>query len=284
MSYTGINMWATIPSGTWDTVKLFTWYEKLVWNIISHVILELYQGVKLIPQDLGENIFVLLDNQAAVGALQKGRTSSSKDLTQKVRDTVLEARVEVKWIPGHSNISGNEEADVEARTALSRLPPRQCIPKNITLAYQRQLMEQRRQQLVEDWWAKACPARYRDLDLLMRRRKPPKLALSRQLLHSLIAVRTVHGDFASCHENFKHEDATMECICGQTTSPTQFIRCRNHAFVVRKFGRNLTSEGYTCQLLGLRGLERFNEFLQTTGCFGKAPIYSSSTGREESIH
>ena len=185
----------------------------------------------------------------------------------------------MRWVPGHSKILGNEEADAEARNALNRLPAQQDQPKNISLAYLRRLMHHRRQQLVDEWWAKACPARYRDLDLLMRRRKPPELALPRQLLHKLIAARSGHGDFASYHRRFKHEDASIICGCGQLTTPTHFVRCRIHASAVRKLRRNMTMEDYTRQLLGPKGLEKFKEFVQTTGCFGGAPVHSSSAGR-----
>ena len=74
----------------------------------------------------GERIFVLLDNQAAIGALQTARTSSSKNLTQKVPKITLEAQVEVRWVPEHTNFPGNKEANAEARTALSRQPYREC--------------------------------------------------------------------------------------------------------------------------------------------------------------
>ena len=145
----------------------------------------------------GEKIHVLLDNQAAVGALQTGKTSSSIKLTRTVYDVAQKAKAEIRWLPGYSGIPGNEEADGEARSTLNKLPPRQLKPTDITLAYLRRLMYQRRQELVDDWWSKFCPARYRDLDLQMRRRKPPELALPRWLLHRLIAARTGLGDVAS---------------------------------------------------------------------------------------
>ncbi|POS82856.1 hypothetical protein EPUL_005389, partial [Erysiphe pulchra] len=90
------------------------------------------------------------------------------------------------------------------------------------------------QKLVEKWWSEVCPARYQDLDLKMRRKKPPELALSQRLLFHLLAIRTGHGDFATYHRRLKHVDPNPECIRGQETSPTYFIRCRRHANQVRK--------------------------------------------------
>ena len=58
-------------------------------------------------------------------------------------------------------------------------------------------MFKRQQQLIDVWWSTSCPARYRDLDLEIRRRKPPELGLSRRLLHELI-------DAQAGHENLQH--------------------------------------------------------------------------------
>ena len=170
-------------------------------------------------------------------------------------------------MPGHSKISGNERADKSARSALLSLPPRQTQPSYITLAYLRRLMYQRRQKLVDSWWSKAWPARYSDLDLQMRRKKPPGLALYRPLLHKLIAARTGHGDFADYHRRFKHIDANLECVCGLENSPTHFVRCREYANQVRKLRNGESMGAFISQLLGPKCLSKFTEFAQNTGCF-----------------
>ena len=114
---------------------------------------------------MAKKIFVLLDNQAAVTALQSGKSSSCLKLTQDFYKLTQRINAKVRWVPGHSNNGGNEEADAEARAALRSLPPRQTQPGHTTLAYMRRLMHQQRQKLVDEWWSTACPARYRDLDL-----------------------------------------------------------------------------------------------------------------------
>lgn len=91
------------------------------------------------------------------------------------------------------------------------------------------LIHFRQYDLVEKWWFDVCPARYQDLDLQMRRRKPPELNLPRRLLYHLLAARTGHGDFAAYHRRLTHLDANLECVCGQETTPTHFIRCRRYA-------------------------------------------------------
>ena len=54
----------------------------------------------------------------------------------------------------------------------------------------------------------------------------PILSLPRQALARLLAARSGHGDFASYHERFGHEDAVIRCRCGARTTPTHFIFCR----------------------------------------------------------
>lgn len=67
-------------------------------------------------------------------------------------------------------------------------------------------MNQRRQSLLDTWYGRVCPVKYRALSLLMRRRKPTELCFPR-LLHEVIAARIGHGIFAVYHRLFHHEDA-----------------------------------------------------------------------------
>ena len=129
-------------------------------------------------------------------------------------------------------------------------------------------MQQRRQVLLDEWCSTALPTRYRDLNLQMRRREPPELALSRRLLHGLYAARSGHGDFATYHRRFNHHDANLECRCGQEKSPTHFVRCSFHTHEVRKFRKGSSMNYFTSQLLGPHCLEKFEKFAQVAGCFG----------------
>lgn len=106
-------------------------------------------------------------------------------------------------------------------------------------------MHQRQQILNDEWWGAARPTRCQDLDLQMRRKKPPELPLSRRLLHHLIAARTGHGDFAAYHRRFNHDDANLECECGLETSSNHFIRCRIYATTTRKLRNGSTLEDFT---------------------------------------
>lgn len=133
---------------------------------------------------------------------------------------------------------------------------------------------------MSEWWATACPARYQDLDLQMRRRKPPELALPRKLLHELIAARSGHGDFAAYHRRFHHEDANIYCVCGQEKSPPHFIRSHRYSTHMRKLRKGLTVADFTRQLLGPHGLGKFLEYARTTTCFGNLQANLPSAGCE----
>ncbi|KAI1005176.1 hypothetical protein K3495_g3041 [Podosphaera aphanis] len=215
----------------------------------------------------GQKAFVLLDNQAAVGALSTGKSSSMLKMTSTFHNVARRAMAEVRWVPGHSKIRGNEEADLKARAALQLLLIGDTSPEHMNLAYIRRLMHYHQQPLLNEWWLTACP-RYQDLDLQMRRRKPPELALPRRLLHELLATRSGHGDFAAYHRRFNYEDANLICDCGTETSPTHFIHCRKYAIQMRKLRKGARMEEFIKQLLGPKCLEKFIEFARLTGCFG----------------
>ncbi|KAI1005862.1 hypothetical protein K3495_g2359 [Podosphaera aphanis] len=233
-------------------------------------------------QRLGEkkqNIHVLLDSQQAVKILTTGTSPFSLKDVRSFHALSKTAEVMVKWVPGHSGIQGNVEADSIARSALRGLPNLETQPGQLTLAYLRRLMNQRRQALLDDWWEEACPPRYRELDLLMRRRKPPELALPRQLLRELISARSGHGNFAVYNHRFQVSDAPMECACGEETIPTHFIHCRLHANITRKLRRSMSHNDFVNKLLGPKCLKSFTIFAQETGCFisqtaGQSPSLS----------
>ncbi|KAI0996144.1 hypothetical protein K3495_g12038 [Podosphaera aphanis] len=63
-------------------------------------------------------IYVLLDDQAVVLALETGKTSSNLCLTRVFHEVAKKAKAHVRWVPGYSRISGIEEADAAARAAL----------------------------------------------------------------------------------------------------------------------------------------------------------------------
>nr|ABW72065.1 TE1b [Blumeria hordei] len=225
-----------------------------------------------------QRVNVLIDSQSVVKALSTGTSTTSLDDVHQFRALSKNARVSVKWIPAHSGIEGNEEADRAARfRASGNLPIKESQPGSVTLAYVRRLMNQKRQALLDDWWEESCPPRYRKLCLLMRRRKPREQTLSRRLLRELISARTGHGNFASCHRRFNNFTSSMECACGGETSSLHFIHYRLQAHQTRRLRGTISHHDFAHKLLGPKCLENLTRFAQETGCFGHSPVSPSPT-------
>jgi hypothetical protein len=87
-------------------------------------------------------------------------------------------------------------------------------------------------------WQTTAPQAYRNLGITTPPSRCPKeLRLSRSCLGRLLAARTGHGDFASYHERFNHQDACLLCSCGDRKTPLHFFFCRKaHQLVPRLSG------------------------------------------------
>lgn len=54
----------------------------------------------------------------------------------------------------------------------------------------------------------------------------PRGPSHRAVFPLLYSASGVHGDFASYHRRFQHDDATLLCRCDEEKSPTHFFFCR----------------------------------------------------------
>lgn len=69
-------------------------------------------------RQIGEKIFVLLNNQAVVIALRTRKSSSRIMLTKLFHSLAISINAEFRWVPAHSKVRGSREVDVGARAAL----------------------------------------------------------------------------------------------------------------------------------------------------------------------
>ena len=54
----------------------------------------------------------------------------------------------------------------------------------------------------------------------------PSVAMSCHALGTLLAARSHHGDFASYHERFQHQDANLRCSYGARKTPEHPFLCK----------------------------------------------------------
>ena len=169
-------------------------------------------------------IFVCLDNLAVANWLRGMPADSSQEAFLEFQAlTTAHGATVVRWIPGHTNITGNEQADALAKAATSLPEPADALP---TLAHLRRIARQQSRDAFEAWWDASAPDQYKPLHLKPTTGCPPELELPRPLLHHLLAARSRHGDFADYHERFNHDDARLTCSCGQRKEPSHLFYCR----------------------------------------------------------
>ena len=171
-----------------------------------------------------QRIFVCLDNLAVATCLRGMPADSSQEVFLEFQALVTtHGAVEVRWIPGHTNIAGNEQADALAKAATSLPEPADALP---TLAHLRRIARQQSRDAFEAWWDASAPDQYKPLHLKPTTGCPPELELPRPLLHHLLAARSRHGDFADFHVRFNHDDARLSCSCGRRKEPSHLFYCR----------------------------------------------------------
>ena len=70
-----------------------------------------------------------LDNLAAAAGLRGTPSDSSQAAFLEFQDMALaHGNTTVRWIPGHTNIAGNEQADVLAKAGCSQPAPPDALP------------------------------------------------------------------------------------------------------------------------------------------------------------
>ncbi|KAJ0126813.1 hypothetical protein HZ326_30083 [Fusarium oxysporum f. sp. albedinis] len=216
-------------------------------------------------RDAAQNIFICLDNLAAATCLRGTPSDSSQHVFLEFQALATShGAVQVLWVPGHSDIPGNEQADILAKAASALPEPEDAQP---TLAHLRRIARQKPKEAFEAWWSTSAPEQYKRLNLKATTGCPSELSLPRAALHHLLAARSLHGDFAVYHERFNHDDARLVCSCGRRKAPDHIFYCRK--VPPRHRVRLTPSPNAAINLATGRDFTKFVDLSKDSSFFGK---------------
>jgi ribonuclease HI len=201
------------------------------------------QGLKAAIQLTAEKIHICIDNTAVLWCLHGRPSDSSQATFLEFKDLARQhGHVSLRWAPGHMEIEGNEMADKLAKKGCEEEAP--DTPP--TLSYAKRQLKRANRAAFDSWWRKEAPDSFRHLiegELVPREeatlRARPSLKIPRASLGRWLAARSFHGDFASYHKRFNHDDAYLFCSCGHEKAPEHYAYCQKVWKLKHKWPKDL---------------------------------------------
>lgn len=233
------------------------------------------------PEHGIRQIWFFADNTGALQRIYKGTpgydqecSSCFRSAAHHILDPYPDLSINVKWVPGHHNISGNNIADKLAKKGSADEPSR---PDFATAAF---VLNTHRKRLREKWceeWETDKNNRHHS-DFRTANQTPPTInpskhfcTLDRKTSSRVFQCRTGHAHIGSYYDYFEILEP-RGCGAFQTRNHI-LLRCNlyaEHRHLLRDDKGNLDIQ----KILGTpKGILRLAEFISATGAFSKPNEY-----------
>lgn len=227
------------------------------------------------------HIHTFLDSQSTIQAIAGSPPLSSQSVALQIRESIssfldsdASNHLHISWIPGHTNISGNERADALAKEAATALPHVNTVTTT-SYAFER---HKSRTLLLEEWtmhWRNTLKANslFSPADRLPPSLKPRKhfCESKRANYGRLIQCRTGHAFTGEYYSSFVPSEA-VSCPCGERLQTREHILATCPTFESKRDALRSASEDLVItDILGTeKGIEALSQFLQETDAFKKS--------------
>jgi ribonuclease HI len=181
------------------------------------------QAVKDHP---GEPITTCADNTSALWCSQKDASDTSQGVFKQIHQLMDKHDMTLRWIPGHTNIKGNERADELAKIGIIASRDPESLP---TAAGMKARAARETRDMASKWWLgeeTSRPSGFEEAQIVCNPRTcPAALKLPRRILGWHLATISAHGDYKWYHDRYHHMDAEVHCPCGYAKGPEHMVRC-----------------------------------------------------------